>query len=266
MAYPLSAAQHQTLVRADRILARLAASRRSGEGVASSVRQAVGDVNRRNALAISLLSEPERIAGLSRMDQVLGDNGLELTPGVLGSGANSLVLPVRSARDGADHVLKVSAFSNPLPQWMRNETLPKGWDGVSGAADAFDLPDIPGVAPYWLKGSESGVAYAVQPRAAVVYRPGDPSLGQKAVWWDDRARHLKDSLAARGWHWMDHHIGNIGLMPDRTWAAIDGHVRPYALDGTPQADYIDRKNYPFKSVEDAIRALRYEGRMPSTGH
>lgn len=262
MAYPLSAAQ--SLSRADRILSRLAALRGAKEGVAASVRQAVGHGIERNSLALDLLSEPERIAGLSRMDQVLGDNGLELAPGVLGSGANSLVLPVRNARDGTGHVLKVSTFSNPLPQWMRSETIPRGWQGVSGAADAFDLPDIPGVAPYWLKGSESGVAYAVQPRAAVVYRPGDRSLGQTADWWDARAKELKDNLNARGWHWMDHHLGNIGLMPDRTWAAIDGYVRPYQLEGTPRADYIDRQNYPFNSVEDAIRALRYEGPLSAT--
>jgi len=197
-----------------------------GEGQAASAR-------------IRSLLRPEAEDALRRVQDAISDHGLYVHDGPVGAGGTSLVFDVRPAAGGPDrHVLKLAA---PLHE--------------SDTVEPFDLPDVPGVAPYWINGSEGPVKYGVQPRAAAVLDEFKDNP-RTAFWWD-RAQDLSDNLRARGWTWIDNHAANLGIMPDKTMAVIDGRL--YQYDQTPGfiAKWSD-----WKTPEDAIRALRYDGPIP----
>lgn len=176
--------------------------------------------SRDGQIADELLRQPKAMA---RVDEFLGDNGL-LLGGHIGAGAESLVFDAIPRSGDEIHVLKVRPDS----------------DGV----DVFDHPaDVPGVAPYWAVAQASpNIAAGLQQKAVASFRP---KQGLELP-FSHGASRLGQSLLARGWHWGDGHKWNVGVMPDRTWGAIDG--------------FIDRAHpswtLPKYSHEEAIRMLR----------
>jgi hypothetical protein len=160
---------------------------------------------------------------LSQIDEFMGDNKMTLGR-PLGAGSESLVFAANPAFDEAPQVLKVRV-------------------GDALQSD-FDFPkNVPGIAPYWAS-TQAGpnVAAALQPRADMVYKP--------VQGWEKpfklASERLKQSLLARGWHWMDGHLLNAGLMPDGNWNAVDGFV-------DIAHPSLSRPNI---SPEEAIRMLR----------
>lgn len=239
MPYPLP---NKIVARADRILSRLAQQRMSDAGVASLVRDTAAlpsGLRRENALY--LLDDPNRVSYLARMDQALADHGLAVHGPSVGAGASSLVFDATRIGDPSDqHVIKIAA--NPEKRFR--------------AEDFFDLPDIPGSAPYWLKGEEGDLVYGVQPKARLVYRPARPGIAGDEMWWKQRTQDLYDNLSDRGYVWRDSHHGNIGVRNDTgDFAVIDGTVVPFGVPKVPDG-YISPKSV-FRSAEDAIRALRF---------
>lgn len=234
MANPLSPA----LARTDYVLGKLRQARMLDAVKELAERPRVG------RLANEVLQYP---AAISRAEQMLGDHGMDLG-GYLGAGAESIVFEAMPRSGQAQQVLKLRP----------------------GPVEDFDFPEgVPGIAPYWSKEQVSPmVAAALQPRGDVVWGPG---LGLAGDAFDAGRRRLRQSLAARGWDWGDSHERNIAVMPDGTWAAIDGF-----LDEIPPADpFVDLPNGPpelelfnhwrergtpratkLPSSDDAIRMLR----------
>jgi hypothetical protein len=184
---------------------------------------------------------------MSQAEQFLGDQGMGLGR-YLGAGAESLVFEAVPKTGPDRHVLKVRP----------------------GMVEDFELPEgVAGLAPYWSKAQvDPMVAAALQPRADVVWGPGTGLAGDA---FDSGRRRLKQSLAARGWDWSDGHERNVGVMPDGTWAVIDGFIDevppadPFAHhpNGPPELELFnhwrDRGTPPatsLPSAEEAIRMLR----------
>jgi hypothetical protein len=119
---------------------------------------------------------------------------------------------------------------------------------IGGPKDNYDLPEVLGVASYPLRASEGALNFGVQPRAIGVYADGRLPY----EYWQDRAWDVHRSLVSRGFTWIDPHEGNIGLMPDRTWAVIDGPVGT-RWDATP---------YTPTTAAEAIRLLRFPPQQP----
>ena len=167
---------------------------------------------------------------LRQVDDFLGDNQLALGR-PLGAGMESVVFDARP-RVGPDRqVVKIA---------VRNE--------MHRPQDAFQLPDIPGVNPYWAHERLGPLAVGVQPRVAVL-RDIVPEEADVAL--DGMAR-LEDSLHARGYHWDDSMFGNAGLLDDN-WVVIDGAVTPF-LPGTRMTT--SGAAQMRQNPEEAIRALR----------
>jgi hypothetical protein len=153
-----------------------------------------------------------------RAREFLGDNRLRLGE-LIGAGRERLAFEAGMPGQPASQVFK-----------------------IGGPKDTYDMPAIPGVAPYRLRGSEGELNFGVQERALGVHADGKLPY----EYWLDRADDLHTSLYRRGYTWIDPHEGNIGLMPDRTWAVIDGPIEPHR-SATPYAP---------GAAEEAIRLLR----------
>lgn len=200
--------------RAEYILGRL-----RDQGMLDAVRQVSSGRGYASRMADDLLRYPEE---LKRIDQFVGDHGLQIGRPI-GSGVESVVWEAVPKSSAGTHVLKVRP---------------------GGLATDFDLPaDAAGIVPYWAK-EQAGpnVAVALQQKADAVFRPRAGFEGA----FKSGAERLSESLLSRGWHWADRHQGNLGVMPDGTWGAIDG--------------FIDRAHpswtLPNYTNEEAIRMLR----------
>ena len=213
MANPLSPA----LARTDYVLGKLRQAR-----MLDAVRAvaATKDGTYGGKLAREVLLAP---TPFDKVDQLLGDNGLTLGK-YLGSGVESLVWEANPQTGVEPHVIKVRR---------------------GGSEEDFEFPEgVEGLAPYWATTSDKDVYAALQPRAAAVFRPAP---GMEKVFRDATGR-VYASLQARGWNWTDRNLGNIGVMPDGRWAAIDG--------------FLDKTDLPARvegvglTPEEAIRMLR----------
>jgi hypothetical protein len=200
--------------RAEYILGRLRDQR-----MLDAVRQVSSGSGYASRMAGDLLRHPDE---LKRIDEFVGDHGLQIGRPI-GSGVESVVWEALPKSDGGAHVLKVRH---------------------GGLTDDFELPpDVPGIVPYWAK-EQAGpnIAAALQQKADAVFRPKAGFDGA----FKSGAERLSESLLSRGWHWADRHQGNLGVMPDGTWGAIDG--------------FIDRAHpswtLPKYTNEEAIRMLR----------
>lgn len=167
---------------------------------------------------------------LRQMDDFLGDHGLTIGKPI-GAGMESVVFDARP-RVGPDRQVVKIAIRKDMHR----------------PNDAFQMPDIPGVNPYWAHEQMGPLAVGVQPRVAVL-RDIAPEEADVAL--DGMAR-LEDSLHARGYHWDDSMFGNAGLL-DNNWVVIDGSVRPF-LPGTRMTT--SGAAEMIRNPEEAIRALR----------
>lgn len=194
----------------------------------SMVAERVADARREIDHALIAKTLLEDVGALpqdwGRINTFLRDNRLALGE-TLGSGQERIVFAAYPEAGPERYVFKV------------------GYD-----PQAFRAPDIPGVVPYTASGAEGGLAFGVQPRAAAVYGQGWPESKTPWEFWERRAWDLDSSLSARGWGWLDSDVSNVGLMPDGTFAVIDGQLSRIHSGFIP--------NDRVKTPEDAIRALR----------
>jgi hypothetical protein len=174
------------------------------------------------ALDVLLARGGER--ALRQVDDFLGDHRLTLGRPI-GGGMESVVFAARPRIGPDQHVVKIAVR-----------------DQMHVPRQAFDLPDIPGVAHYWAKDSMGPLSVAVQPRAQVM-RDVPPELADQAIAAVDR---LDDSLRSRGQFWDDSMFGNMGLLDDDL-VVIDGTFKPMPDYQTPGT---------YATPEEAIRALR----------
>jgi hypothetical protein len=175
-------------------------------------------------MALDLLLTPRGARSMEGVDKFLERQGIVLGQ-PLGAGGEAAVF------DAGQHVVKISA--DPFGQ------------------GPYNLPDIPGVAPYVAARQVGPFRIGVQPRAREV-ASRDRMAVDDAYYrlWRDRSDTLFDSLGRRSKYWDDAGALNAGIMPDGNLAVIDGWLR----DQPPPTRIISR--YP--TVEDAIRALRVE--------
>ena len=121
-----------------------------------------------------------------------------------------------------------------------------------GRHGPYEAPLVPGIVPYDHTEMVGPLRIGVQERVPIV-RP--PETGQFAVdravdrEWRAKADLVYDSLLSRGILHEDPHGGNVGQYPDGRLVAIDGPFRKVPVPAKP----------PFRTTEDAIRALLLQG-------
>lgn len=191
---------------------------RAVEEMPSSVRaeieKAPNDLPATAMLSRHLLEHTDAsVSDWRRIDEYLRDQGVGLR-GVLGAGEERLAMNA-VGRGGEPYVFK-----------------------VGGGRQLYDLPDAKGVIPYLSRGSEGGLNFGLQPKAARVYSeggwaPDGVPREEQYWWWEDLARDVQQSLYARGYSWDDASASNVGIMPDNSIGVIDGSVRRWGERFTP---------------------------------
>lgn len=189
-----------------------------------------------SARALDVLMLAGEDPAVRRFDEFLGDHGLTLG-GPIGGGTESVVFEAIPRAGGDSQAVKVAVQEK-----------------MHSPRDAFSLPSVPGVLPYWARESMGPLAVGVQRRIPAIrgLAPYDAPIAETGV------RRLENSLAARGWRWDDGHPANAGNM-DGQWVVLDGQLTRLLPGERISSAAMDMQSSP----EDAIRALRV---LPEENH
>lgn len=179
--------------------------------------------------ALEMLAAQGDPGAMRQVDQFLGDHKLAIGR-PLGAGDESVVFEATRPGHGQHRqVVKIA---------LR--------DQMQSPGGGFNLPNIPGVNPYWAAENIGPISVGAQRRALVV--GSDPATSEWTL-ANEGMHRLDDSLRSRGWLWDDLAFQNLGSVDDH-WVVIDGNVnrmKPSDPDGW-------KGNYD--TAENAIRALR----------